>query len=311
MLKGRFFQALHVKWQRKLGAPKPQEIFRKLYNQVRTLEQHEKQYAASAASKSDTHRSNKSNEQTSQSPRDPAGTSTDHQDSGTDPPLPTTSSNSQTIRRRTHPRGHFRGGHRDNQQRWESRPHREAPGHSDTSRTAVVGQVPKLDDFSDEQLKAVLAKRHLDREQQLLLEASTTSAVSAVEDTKGAVGPTLYLDILIEGVPVRAMFDTGTQSLIVSRDILHVIARHLEYQGHPLPALREPCTTLFGKDKDRGPEILVIAQFDATVEADGKTVYVPPYLSNLIVYTMYNHACLVPISSHILVYLLQEPMGKL
>ena len=272
LLKGRFFQALHVKWQRKLGAPKPQETFRELYDRARTLEQHEKQYAASAASKSDTHRSNKRNEQTSQSPRDPAGTSTDRQDSGTDPPLPTTSSNSQTDRRHTHPRGRFRGGHRDNRQRRESRPPQEAPGRSDTSRTAVVGQVPKLDDFSDEQLKAVLAKRHLDREQQLLLEASTTSAVSAVEDTKRAVGPTLYLDILIEGVPVRAMFDTGAQSSIVSRDVLHTIGRHLERQGRPIPALREPCTTLFGKDGDKGPEIFVTAQFDATVEADGKTV---------------------------------------
>ena len=57
MLKGQFFQALHVKWQRKLGAPKPQETFASCYDRARTLEQHEKQYAASAASKSDTHRS--------------------------------------------------------------------------------------------------------------------------------------------------------------------------------------------------------------------------------------------------------------
>ena len=206
MLKGRFFQALHVKWQRKLGTLKLQETFRKLYDRARTLEQHEKRYAASAASKSDTHRSNKRNEQTSQSLRDSAGTSTDCQDSGTDPSLPTTSSNFQTDRRRTHPRGRFRGGHQDNQQRRESRPPQEAPGRSDTSRTAVVGQVPKLDDFSDEQLKAVLAKRHLDREQQLLLEASTTSAVSAVEDTKRAVGPTLYLGILT-GLVTLAGFD--------------------------------------------------------------------------------------------------------
>ena len=27
MLKGHFFQALHMMWQRKLGAPKPDEIF--------------------------------------------------------------------------------------------------------------------------------------------------------------------------------------------------------------------------------------------------------------------------------------------
>ena len=271
LLKGRFFKALHVKWQRKLSAPKPQETFRELYDRARTLEQHEKQYAASAASKSDSHRSGKKNEQTNQSPRDPPSKSTDRQDSETDPPQ-TTLSNSQTDRRRSYHRGRFKSGHRDNQQRRETKPLQEAPGRSDASRTAVVGQVPKLDDFSDEQLKAVLARRRLDREQQLLLEASTTSAVSAVEDTKGAVGPTLYLDILIEGVPVRAMFDTGAQSSIISRNVLHTIGRHLERQGRPLPALREPCTTLFGKDGDMGPEIVVTAQFDATVEADGKTV---------------------------------------
>ena len=84
LLKGRFFQALHVKWQRKLGAPKPQETFRELYDRARTFEQHEKQYAASAASKSDTQRAGKKNEQTSQSSRDPANKSADHHDPETD-----------------------------------------------------------------------------------------------------------------------------------------------------------------------------------------------------------------------------------
>ena len=86
------------------------------------------------------------------------------------------------------------------------------------------------------------------------------------------MGPTLYLDILIEGVPVRAMFDTGAQSSIVSRDVLHATGRRLKSQGRSLPALGEPCTTLFGKDGDQGPKIAVTAQFDATVEADGKMV---------------------------------------
>ena len=80
MLKGRFFQALHVKWQRKLGAPKPQEMFRELYDRARTFEQHKKQYAASAASKSDTQRAGKKNEQTSQSSGDPASKSADRRD---------------------------------------------------------------------------------------------------------------------------------------------------------------------------------------------------------------------------------------
>ena len=112
-------------------APHNRRRLSDLYDRARTLEQQEEQYVASAASKGDTHRSNKRNEQTSQSPRDPAGTSTDRQDSGTDPPLPTTSSNSQTDRRCTHPIGRFRGGHRDNQQRRESRPPQEAPGRSE------------------------------------------------------------------------------------------------------------------------------------------------------------------------------------
>jgi len=42
ILKGRFFQALHVQWQRKLGAPKPNESFKELYDRARILEQHEK-----------------------------------------------------------------------------------------------------------------------------------------------------------------------------------------------------------------------------------------------------------------------------
>ena len=36
--------------------------------------------------------------------------------------------------------------------------------------------------------------------------------------------------------------------------------------------MREPCTTLLGKDGDKGSEIVDTAQFDATIEADSKTV---------------------------------------
>ena len=34
LLKGRFFQALHTKWQWKLGAPKPSESFSELYDRA-------------------------------------------------------------------------------------------------------------------------------------------------------------------------------------------------------------------------------------------------------------------------------------
>ena len=48
-LKGRFFQALLPKWQKKLGAPKSSDSFSDLYDRTRTLERHEKQFADSAA----------------------------------------------------------------------------------------------------------------------------------------------------------------------------------------------------------------------------------------------------------------------
>ena len=48
MPKGRFYQALLPKWQRKLGALKLEDSFTELYNRASMLEQHEKQYQASA-----------------------------------------------------------------------------------------------------------------------------------------------------------------------------------------------------------------------------------------------------------------------
>ena len=51
LLKGWFFQALHTKWQRKLGAPKTDESFSELYGRARILERHDQQYNAMAAAR--------------------------------------------------------------------------------------------------------------------------------------------------------------------------------------------------------------------------------------------------------------------
>ena len=48
LFKGRFYQALLVKWQRKLESPKPDESFHDLLARACMLERYEKQYAASA-----------------------------------------------------------------------------------------------------------------------------------------------------------------------------------------------------------------------------------------------------------------------
>ena len=42
--KGRYFQALDPRWQRKLGAPKPEESFDELFNRARVVERREQQY---------------------------------------------------------------------------------------------------------------------------------------------------------------------------------------------------------------------------------------------------------------------------
>lgn len=55
LLKGRFYQALLVKWQRKLGSPKPDESFHDLMAHARMMEEYEKQFAASAEARAGTH----------------------------------------------------------------------------------------------------------------------------------------------------------------------------------------------------------------------------------------------------------------
>ena len=54
IIKGRFFQALHTKWQRKLGAPKPTESFNDLYDRARTFERHEQQFTETAVAKGES-----------------------------------------------------------------------------------------------------------------------------------------------------------------------------------------------------------------------------------------------------------------
>ena len=72
LLKGRFFQALHTKWQQKLGAPKPSESFSELYDRARMLEHHDKQYLATAAAYGDPKKSSPGNNtKTPQPPVDP------------------------------------------------------------------------------------------------------------------------------------------------------------------------------------------------------------------------------------------------
>ena len=99
----------------------------------------------------------------------------------------------------------------------------------------------------------------------------------------GAVGPTLLLDVCVEGVEVAAVVDTGAQSTIISRSLLHKIKKHLSNQGKSLPSLEFPLPFLYGKGGNR---LHITARVNLTIAADGSSVNVP--VSNL---TVHKSAC--------------------
>ena len=52
---------------------------------------------------------------------------------------------------------------------------------------------------------------------------------------EGAAGPTLMLELLVEGLQVAAVFDTASNSTIIPRPMLHSIKRYLQSLGKPMP----------------------------------------------------------------------------
>ena len=135
--------------------------------------------------------------------------------------------------------------------------------------------------FTEEQLEEMLARVRLEKEASLLYKQ--TAKVDTVSADKGAitdaVGPTLYVDLTIEGVPVQAMVDTGSQSTILSRDVLHKVGRHLASQGKSLPHLQVPTVRLYGKDgKKTKSELNISAEALLTMEADGARIQTPIFI---------------------------------
>ena len=222
ILKGRFFQALRTKWQRKLGAPKAEESFQQLYDRARMAEEHEKQFVASAASKSESQPAGKKRTHQSNSAGKPTGSRPEENQKSTKPE--DSGARSQTSQP---PRTCFwckEPGHlvRDCPKRKGS----EARGRSAGSRTATLEAGKAVVDaatLTEEQLEEMLAERRLESEKELLKDVSITSTVTTSQYSAEAVGPTVYADIHVDGILVKAMIDTGAQSTIVSRSLLHAI----------------------------------------------------------------------------------------
>ena len=296
LLKDRFFQALNSKWQRKLAAPKPNETFNELYDRARTLEKHDKQISATAAIKGDA----KSSSDRSKQPQNTykSFTNPKNQKTSQDQAPQTFANRGFKSNRPTGPgsqRGSmhnqpFRGGcflcGGPHLARACPHPHRgthsEAPGRSSNeSRSAQVTATPTVTTFTEDELVKMLGECRLKKEEALLAEkGSQCDTVSSTnKQTSDAVGPTLVLQVLIEGVQVEAMVDMGSQSTVVSQAVLHEVGKRLHQEGREMPQLRVLTVRLYGKDcGGEKRELDITAEVSLTIESDGKAVTAPVFV---------------------------------
>ena len=116
-------------------------------------------------------------------------------------------------------KGHLARNCRNTQSKQEA-PGRAAP--SDGSKAAsvkTVESIPAEDEFTEAQLEDMLAKCRLRNEQKELgnAYANTCTITTESKESSQVVGPTLFLDLEIEGVPVEAVVDCGSPATIISR----------------------------------------------------------------------------------------------
>ena len=159
LLKGRFFQALLTKWQRKLGAPKPSETFQELYDRARTLEQHEKQYNAASVTVHGEKKSEKpAQPKQTRSTKPPQNkdqsassqSAKQKEDSEPRPERSPSASGGYNLRAYCHKCGHK--GHLAHHCR-NTRPRQEASGRSENLKVAAVKTVEAEDEFTEAQLE--------------------------------------------------------------------------------------------------------------------------------------------------------------
>ena len=215
LLKGRLYQALHPRWQRILNAPRPNETFAQLFKRARMLKQHEKQFTASAACRTET--ANKKSK-----PNVPTG--------GSKPPSSTANQKSQKPQENVpvsaaspklvrlchfrHEPGHFA---RNCPLRSKNSKH-QSPGQSTNTSTARTSSVEVKETTEQKELTEVLefllARCRLQKKQQML-QTAPEGNVACVEATTPqndgpVIGPLLYCDLEVEGVPVVSMVDCGS-----------------------------------------------------------------------------------------------------
>ena len=127
-------------------------------------------------------------------------------------------------------------------------------------------------------LEEMLAERRLQEERQAFRRTNVVMTSQKVAKLQ-AVGLTLCMLVKVGGVEVEAMVDTGSQSTIISRSLLHAIGAHCQSQDMPCLQLEVPTVRLFGKDgRGGGRELVITAQLQISIEADGESTVVPVFV---------------------------------
>ena len=285
LLKGRLYQALHPRWQRKLNAPRPDETFAQLFERARMLEQHEKQFTASAACRTETP-SKKSKPSVQAGGSRPPPTTVSQKSHKSQESVPAQVSASKFVRlcHVCREPGHFARNCpiRSKNSKLES-PGRSMNGSAARTSSVEVKETIEQKELTEEELEFLLARCRLQKEQQMLQTApgGNVACVKATppQHSGPVIGPLLYCDLEVEGVPVVSMVDCGSQTTIISRSFLHQVARQLRSDGKPSPELKVPAVRLYGKDGPNGKNQLPItAQVDLLVRAGGKTASVTMFV---------------------------------
>ena len=288
IVKGRFYQALLPKWQRKLGAPKTTETFEELYARARMLERHDQQYGANRGeSKQPKHTSSRGGE---------LQVSPDVQNEPSLKGQTVKASGGRSTGRHGGRRGCFHCGELSHIQRNCPQLKPEAVGRSGRVSNLSVrdtgggveeaGNVPvsnvleptqssDVEERSLQQLEQWLATMRLNVEQSKLQKSKVGTVVA---DSVDAVGPVVLLDVQIEGYPVKAVVDTGAQSTIISRDLLQRIAKYMRDAGREDPTLMHPSAKLYGRSGSDSSELTISAEVQFELSLDDHCVKVPVFI---------------------------------
>ena len=193
LVKGRFYQALLPKWQRKLGAPKAAESFDDLFTRARTVERHEQQVGATRSDSNQKGEKRRDRDESQQPNAEPTSEATTNQ-------------SGSMLRKR---RGECYNCHEKGHIARYCPEYKQSPGRSNISSNVSMLMAEVLESLSIEHLEQTLAKSRLQAEQDLMNKDSDVNMLVSTSGTSStAIGPVFYLEIEVEGVPVRAVVDS-------------------------------------------------------------------------------------------------------